>query len=205
MGDTTAVQITAAMVKELRDKSGAGMMACREALAASGGDISKAADFLRQKGIASADKKKDRAASQGAIEAYIHTGGRVGVLLELNCETDFVAKTEDFRNLSRGICMHIAALAPAYVSSTEVPAEIIEQEKAGYRKIAIEEGKKEQFVEKIVDGKVAKYFAGVCLLDQPFVKDDSKTVAEAIKEVIGKLGENIVVRRFVRYSLGEGQ
>ena len=205
MGEATTVEITAALIKELRDKSGAGMMACREALQASGGDVAKAADFLRQKGIASADKKKDRVASQGTVESYIHTGGRVGVLLELNCETDFVAKTDDFKNLARGICMHIAALAPTYVSSAEVPADVVEQEKAAYRQIAIDEGKKEQFVDKIAEGKVAKYFEKVCLLDQQFVKDDSKTVGEAVKEVIGKLGENIVVRRFVRFALGDGQ
>jgi len=197
------LEITATLIKELRDKTGAGMMACREALQQNAGDVQKAMDFLRQKGIASADKKKDRIASQGIIESYIHHGGKIGVLLELNCETDFVAKTDAFKELARNIAMHIAAMAPVYVSNTEIPLEIIEREKAGYKKIAIEEGKKEAVIDKIAEGKVAKYFEKVCLLDQPYVKDDSKKVGELVKETVGKLGENIVLRRFTRFVLGE--
>lgn len=198
------MEITATQIKELRDKTGAGMMACREALKSHEGDVQKAMDFLRQKGIASADKKKDRITSQGVIESYIHTGGKIGVLLELNCETDFVAKTDAFKALAREIAMHVAAMAPVYISNEEIPGEIIEREKAAYRKIALEEGKKEAVVDKIAEGKVAKYFEKVCLLDQPYVRDDSKKVVDHVKESIGKLGENIQIRRFTRYVLGEG-
>ncbi|MBM3462471.1 MAG: translation elongation factor Ts [Armatimonadetes bacterium] len=193
------------MIKELREKTGAGMMACRDALANNEGDVQKAMDFLRQKGIASADKKKDRVTSQGLIEAYIHTGGKIGVLLELNCETDFVAKTDGFKALARELAMHVAAMSPTFVSASEIPPEALEKEKEGYRQIAIEEGKKPEFVDKIAEGKVAKYFEKVCLLDQVYVRaeDGKKTVGEHVKESIGKLGENIVVRRFTRFVLGE--
>jgi elongation factor Ts len=178
-------------------------MDCREALEKTEGDIAKAADFLRQKGIASADKKKDRIASEGRIEAYIHTGSKIGVLIEVNCETDFVARTEDFQNLCRELAMQVAALAPRFVSRENIPPEVIEQEREGYRKVAREEGKPEKILEKVVEGKVEKYFEGICLLEQAYIRDQSKKVRDLVKETIGRLGENIVVKRFTRYVLGE--
>lgn len=195
--------VTAASIKELREKTGAGMLDCKQALEQHGGDLQKAADFLRQKGIASADKKKDRLASEGRIESYIHTGAKVGVLVEVNSETDFVAKTDDFQNLCKEIALQVAALAPTYVNRDEIPAELIEREKAGYKKIALEEGKKDDIAEKIAQGKVEKYFEKICLLDQPYIRDDKQKVGDMVKAASGKLGENIVVRRFVRYALGE--
>ncbi|NDD27421.1 MAG: translation elongation factor Ts [Proteobacteria bacterium] len=200
------LEISATMIKELREKTGAGMLDCREALKQNEGNLQKAMDFLRQKGIASADKKKDRATAEGRVDSYIHAIGaaaRVGVLIEVNCETDFVAKTDDFKNLVRDVAMHIAALSPVYVTREEVPKELIERELDGYKKAAIEEGKKPEMAEKIAQGKVDKYFERLCLYDQPYVKDDKKTVGEYIRETIGKLGENIKVARFVRYALGE--
>jgi elongation factor Ts len=194
------------MIKELREKTGAGMLDCREALKQNDGDVQKAMDFLRQKGMASADKKKDRATAEGRIDAYIHSIGpsaKVGVMIEVNCETDFVAKTDDFRALCRDVAMHIAAMSPVYVTRDEVPKEMLERELEGYRKAAIEEGKKPEIADKIAQGKVDKYFERLCLYDQPFVKDDKKSVGEYIRETIGKLGENIKVARFTRYALGE--
>lgn len=199
------MEITANDIKDLRDKTGAGVLACREALKANDGDVAKAVDFLRQKGIASADKKKDRITSEGRIESYIHTGAKIGVMLEIACETDFVAKTDEFKGLAREIAMHIAAMAPTYVSKDEIPQEMVERERAAYRQVAIDEGKKEAIADKIADGKVAKYFEKLCLLDQPYVRDDSKTVGEHLRESIGRLGENIVLRRYVRFVLGEGK
>jgi elongation factor Ts len=201
--EETQVAVTAELVKELRQKTGAGIMDCREALEKTEGDIAKAADFLRQKGIASADKKKDRIASEGRIEAYIHTGSKIGVLIEVNCETDFVARTEDFQNLCRELAMQVAALAPRFVSRENIPPEVIEQEREGYRKVAREEGKPEKILEKVVEGKVEKYFEGICLLEQAYIRDQSKKVRDLVKETIGRLGENIVVKRFTRYVLGE--
>lgn len=201
------MEISTTMIKELREKTGAGMMDCREALKQNNGDVQKAMDFLRQKGIASADKKKDRVTAEGRIEAYIHSIGhsaKVGVMLEVNCETDFVAKTDDFKTLCRDIAMHVAAMAPVYVTREEVPGELIEREREAYKKVVLEEGKKPEIADKIAQGKVDKYFEKLCLCDQPFVKDDKKTVGEYIRETIGKVGENIRVRRFVRYVLGEG-
>ncbi|HEY3998141.1 MAG TPA: translation elongation factor Ts [Candidatus Xenobia bacterium] len=195
--------ITAAHIKELRDKTGAGMLDCKTALEKNDGDLQKAADFLRQKGIASADKKKDRMASQGRIVSYIHHSHTVGVLLEVNSETDFVAKTDDFTHLCKELAMQIAALAPTFVSRQEIPAEVIEREKAGYKKIAMDEGKKEEMADKIATGKVEKYFEKICLLDMPYVKDDKQKVGDLVRSTSGKLGENIVVRRFVRFALGE--
>jgi len=197
------VAVAAELVKELRQKTGAGILDCREALEKTEGDIAKAADFLRQKGMASADKKKDRIASEGRIEPYIHTGNKIGVLVEVNCETDFVARTEEFQNLCRELAMQVAALAPRFVSREEIPAEVIEQEREGYRKVAREEGKPEKILEKVVEGKVEKYFEGICLLEQNYIRDQNKKVRDVVKETIGKLGENIVVKRFVRFVLGE--
>ncbi|MHB2020140.1 MAG: translation elongation factor Ts [Candidatus Xenobia bacterium] len=195
--------ITATLIKELRDKTGAGMMDCKQALEKNDGDLQKAADFLRQKGIASADKKKDRVASEGRIESYIHMGSKMGVLVEINCETDFVAKTDDFKNLCKEVALQIGAMAPLYVSHEQIPAELLEREKAGYRKVAVEEGKKPEIADKIAQGKLEKYFEKICLLNQPYIRDDKVKIGDMIKELSGKIGEKIVVTRFARFVLGE--
>lgn len=194
--------ISADMVRELREKTGAGMMDCKKALEESNGDFEKAVTVLRQKGLASASKKAGRTASEGLISSYIHMD-RIGVLLEVNCETDFVARTEDFRNLVKDIAMHIAAANPVYVSREQVPSEVIEKEKEIYR--AQITGKPPQVVEKIIEGKLEKFYNETCLLDQVFIKDPEQKmrVKNLITEMIAKLGENIVVRRFVRFQLGE--
>ena len=196
--------VTAEMVKELRERTGAGMMDCKKALNECNGNMDKAIDFLREKGLAAAAKKAGRVAAEGTVEAYIHGGGRIGVLLELNCETDFVAKTEGFKALAKDIAMQIAAANPAYVSRSEVPASIIEHEREILRVQALNEGKPAHIVEKMIDGRVEKYYKEVCLLEQPFIKDPDKTVTQLITESISKIGENIAVRRFTRYQLGEG-
>lgn len=196
--------ITAEMVKELRERTGAGMMDCKKALNECNGNMDKAIDFLREKGLAAAAKKAGRVAAEGIVESYIHGGGRIGVLLELNCETDFVAKTEGFKSLAKDIAMQIAAANPAYVSRSEVPASIIEHEREILRVQALNEGKPAHIVEKMIDGRVEKYYKEVCLLEQPFIKDPDKTVTQLITESISKIGENIAVRRFTRYQLGEG-
>lgn len=196
--------VTAAMVKELRERTGAGMMDCKKVLNETNGDIEKAIDLLREKGLAAAAKKAGRVTAEGLIESYIHGGGRIGVLVEVNCETDFVAKNEEFKQLVRDIAMQIAANNPAYVSKEEVPAEVIEHEREILRVQALNEGKPEKIVEKMVDGRIEKYYKEVCLLEQPFIKDPDKTVTQYITEHIAKIGENISVRRFVRFQLGEG-
>lgn len=196
--------ITAEMVKELRERTGAGMMDCKKALTETNGDMDKAVDFLREKGLAAAAKKASRIASEGLVEAYIHGGGRIGVLVEINCETDFVAKTEGFKALAKAIAMQIAASNPQYVSRSEVPAEVLEHEREILRAQALNEGKPAHIVDKMVDGRVEKYYKEVCLLEQPFIKDPDKTVTQYITENIAKIGENISVRRFTRYHLGEG-
>jgi len=192
------------MIKDLRERTGAGILDCKKALAENGDSVDKAVDWLRAKGIASASKKGGRVAAEGICEAYIHAGGRIGVLLEVNCETDFVAMNEQFKALCRDIAMHIAAASPEYVRREEVPADAIERE----RKVQIErvmgEGKPEAIAAKIVDGRMSKYYEEVCLLDQKFIKDDSKTVDQIVKEVVATIGENIQVRRFVRFVMGEG-
>lgn len=195
--------VTADKVKELREKTGAGMMDCKKALADSSGDMEKAIDLLRQKGLATAAKKASRAASEGLIGSYIHMD-KLGVLVELNCETDFVAKTDDFRELVKDIAMHIAAANPTYVSREEVTADVIEREKEIYR--AQVANKPPQVVEKIIEGKLDKFFGDTCLLDQVFIKDPEgkQKIKDLITEKIAKLGENIVLRRFARFQLGEG-
>ena len=195
--------ISATVVKELRAKTGAGIMDCKEALKENDGDLGKAADWLRQKGISKAEKKAARATSEGRIGSYIHMGGRVGVLVEINCETDFVAKTDEFDGLVTDIAMQIAAMSPTYVSRDEVTQETIDAEVAGYRAAAIEEGKPENIADKIAQGKVDKYFKAQCLLEQPFIKDDSKSVEDLVKEAIAKLGENVRIKRFSRFDLAE--
>lgn len=196
--------ITASSVKELRERTGAGMMDCKKALTETNGDIEKAIDYLREKGLAAAAKKAGRIASEGLIESYIHGAGRIGVLVEVNCETDFVAKTDDFKLLVKNIAMHIAAANPQYLNKEEVPENVVSHEREVFRAQALNEGKPEKIVEKMVEGRVEKYYKEVCLLEQPFIKDPDKTVSGIITESIAKIGENISIRRFVRYQLGEG-
>lgn len=197
-------EITAALVKELRERTGAGMMDCKKALAATEGDMDKAIDFLREKGLAAAAKKAGRIAAEGLVESYIHGGGRIGVLVEVNCETDFVAKTNAFKSLVKDIAMHIAAANPSYLRREEVPAAELEHEKMVLSEQARNEGKPEKIIEKMVTGRIEKYYKEVCLLEQPFVKDPDKTISDLITESIAKIGENIAIRRFTRYQLGEG-
>ena len=196
--------ITAEMVKTLRERTGAGMMDCKKALNATEGNMDKAIDFLREKGLAAAAKKADRVATDGLVESYIHAGGRIGVLVEINCETDFVAKTDDFKTLVKDIAMHIAAANPLYVLREEVPAEILTHEREILKAQAINEGKPENIAEKMVEGRIEKYYKDHCLMDQIFVKDGESTITELIKSNIAKMGENITIRRFARFNLGEG-
>ncbi len=195
--------VSADLVKELREKTGAGMMDCKKALLESSGDFTKAIEFLRKKGIANADKKAGRATKEGSVSSYIHAGGKVGVLVEINCETDFVARTEQFQNFVKDVGMQIAAANPQWVSPQEVPADVVAKEK----EIAIAQvkaaGKPAAVLEKIAEGKISKFYSDVCLLQQPFIKDGDKTVEQVLKETIGTLGENISIRRFVRFGLGE--
>lgn len=197
-------EITAALVKELRERTGAGMMDCKKALSATDGDLEKAIDFLREKGLAAAAKKAGRVAAEGLVEAYIHGGGRIGVLVEVNCETDFVAKTDAFKELVKDIAMHIAATNPSYLKREEVPTAELEHEQAVLAEQARNEGKPEKIIEKMVAGRIEKYYKEVCLMEQPFVKDPEKTISDLITESIAKIGENISIRRFTRYQLGEG-
>ncbi len=196
--------VTAAMVKELREKSGAGMMDCKKALVETNGDIEKAMEYLREKGLAAAQKKSSRIAAEGIVESYIHLGGKIGVLVEVNCETDFVAKTDEFKQLVRDIAMQIAASNPSYIRVEEVNPEEIAKEKEILKAQALNEGKPEQVVDKMVEGRIKKYYQEICLLEQDFVKDPSKTVNQMITEAISEIGENIQVRRFTRYQMGEG-
>ncbi len=197
------VEIKAGQVKELRDKSGVSMMECKKALEASCGDMAKAELILREKGLAAATKKASRATNQGLIDSYIHLGSKIGVLLEVNCETDFVARNEMFREFVHNVALHIAASAPKYVTKEEVPAEIIEAEKEIYKKQALNEGKPEAVVEKIAEGKLKKFYGENCLINQLYVKNNDMTIEDLLKDAILKIGENIVIRRFVRFVLGE--
>jgi elongation factor Ts len=197
-------EITAKMVQELREKTGAGMMDCKKALTESAGDFGKAEEFLRKKGLAAAAKKSARAATEGAVASYIHMGGKIGVLVEVNCETDFVARTEGFQQLVKDVAMQIAASAPLYVRREEVPAEVIAKEIEIEQARAREQKKPEAIVEKIAQGKVEKYYETVCLLEQPFVKDDKKKIKDVLTEAVARIGENIQIRRFARFALGEG-
>ncbi len=196
--------ISIELIKELRAKTGSGMMDCKRALVETNGDIEKAIDWLREKGIASADKKMSRIAAEGIVDAYIHAGGRVGVLIEVNIETDFAAKNEAFQQMVRDIAMQVAAMNPLWVSRDEVPAEALDRERDVVRNQALNEGKPEKIVDKIVEGRLSKFYQENCLLEQPFVKDEDKTVETLVKEMIAHIGENISVRRFVRFELGEG-
>lgn len=197
-------EITAAMVKELRERTGAGMMDCKKALSETNGDMEKAIDYLREKGLAAAAKKAGRIAAEGVVESYIHMGGRIGVLVEVNCETDFVAKTDAFKELAKDIAMHIAASRPEYVRREEIPEEVLEHERSLYRQIALNEGKPEHIIDKIVEGRIDRFCKEVCLLEQPYVKDPDMTVGELITSMIAKIGENISIRRFARFERGEG-
>ena len=191
-------EVTTGMVKELREKTGAGMMDCKKALVATNGDMDAAVDYLREKGLAAAAKKSGRIAAEGLVTSYIHMGGRIGVLVEVNCETDFVAKTDEFAQLAKDIAMHIAASKPEYVSREDIPESVLEHERSIYAAIAKNEGKPEHIIDKIVDGRLEKYIQEVCLLEQPFVKDPDMTIGELLNAKIAKIGEKISVRRFVR-------
>lgn len=196
--------VTAAMVKELRERTGAGMMDCKKALVETNGDIEKAIDELRTKGLAKAAKKASRVASEGTVISYIHGGGRIGVLVEVNCETDFVAKTDEFKQLAYDIAMQVAASNPEYLDREEVPEDVIAREKEVLRAQALEEGKPEKIVDKMIEGRIEKFFKEKCLLEQEFIKDTDKTVQELVHENVAKIGENITIRRFARYEVGEG-
>ena len=197
------MEITASMVRELRERTGAGMMDCKSALAEASGNMETAIDVLRTKGIAKAAKKAGRTTGEGVVASYIHAGGKVGVLLEVNCETDFVARTEDFLSLVKDIAMHIAAADPKFVRREEVTADVLERERAIYKEQALQSGKPANVVDKIVDGKVEKFFGESVLLEQPFVKDPDKTINELVAERVAKVGENIQVRRFARFKVGD--
>jgi len=198
------MEITSALVKELRERTAAGMMDCKKALIECNGDMDKAIDFLREKGLAAAAKKAGRIAAEGIVDAYIHMGGRIGVLVEVNCETDFVAKTDNFKTLVHDIAMHIAAANPQYLGREEVPAGALDKEREVLRVQALNEGKPEKIVDKMVEGRIEKYYKEVCLLEQPFVKDPDKTINDLIGEATASIGEKISIRRFTRYERGEG-
>lgn len=202
------MEISSGLVKELREKTGAGMMDCKKALVETQGDFEKAVEFLRKKGLAAAAKKASRAAKEGAVSSYIHGGGKIGVLVEVNCETDFVARNETFQGFVRDIAMHIAAAGPQYVRQEEVPAHIVEKEKeimlAQLKQDPKNSGKPPQVLEKIIEGKVKKFFDETCLMNQAFVKDPDKTITQLTTEMVAKIGENINIRRFARFTLGEG-
>jgi elongation factor Ts len=196
--------ISAQQVKELRESTGAGMMDCKKALVETNGDMSKAVDYLREKGLAAAAKKSGRVAAEGLVESYIHGAGKIGVMIEVNCETDFVAKTPEFHSFVRDLAMQIAAANPQYLNRDEVPAAIVEHEREILRAQALNEGKPEKIVDKMVEGRVDKYYKENCLMEQTFIKDPEKSVTDIVNAQISKIGENIVVRRFVRYQMGEG-
>jgi elongation factor Ts len=196
-------EVTPELVRELRERSGAGIMDCKRALAEAGADVEQALVALRKKGLAAAAKKAGRTAADGLIASYIHAGGKIGVLIEVNCETDFVARTDDFQALAKDVAMQIAAASPRFVRREDVPAAVIESERSIYREQALTGGKPAAVVEKIVDGKMEKFFADTCLLEQPFIKDPDKTIGRLITESVARLGENVVVRRFARFQLGE--
>jgi elongation factor Ts len=199
------VVITAELVKALREKTGAGMMDCKRALQETDGDMEKAIEYLREKGLAAAAKRAGRTAAEGVIEAYIHLGGKLGVLVEVNCETDFVARTPEFREFARDIAMQVAAANPQYLTREDVPAEVLNKEREILRAQALNEGKPEKVVDRIVEGRLEKFYSENCLLEQPFIKDPDKKVRDLLAEKIARIGENIVIRRFVRFQLGETQ
>lgn len=195
--------ISAEMVKQLREKTGAGIMDCKAALSECDGDMTQAVDFLRKKGLATAAKRAGRAMTEGIIQAYVHTGGKIGVLVEVNCETDFVAKTDDFVEFAKNIAMHIAATSPLGINPEDIPDDVINKEKEIYRAQALEMGKPEKMLDKIAEGKLNKFYKENCLLKQPYVRDPSLAVTDALNDVIAKIGENITIKRFVRFQIGE--
>lgn len=195
--------ISASLVKELREKTGAGMMDCKKALKECDGDFDKAEKFLREKGIAAAAKRSGRQTKEGVVYSYIHPGNRIGVMVEINCETDFVARNEDFQSFAKDIAMHIAASSPQYLTREEVPDEAIESEREVLRNQAKESGKPDNVIDKMVEGRIGKFYSQICLLEQPFIKDMNVTVEDYVKEAMAKVGENIQIRRYVRYQLGE--
>lgn len=192
-----------ALIKELREKTGAGILDCREALESSGGDLEKAVEILREKGLAEAQKRAGRMTNAGVLDLYSHGEGRIGVMVEVNCETDFVARTEEFRSFAHEIALQVAANSPQYLTRDDVPEDVISSEKETARKLAIEEGKPEKVLDRIVEGKLEKFYEQKCLLLQPYIRDDSKVVEELLKEMISTVGENITIRRFVRWGVGE--
>ena len=196
-------EISAAMVKQLREKTGAGMMDCKSALTEVGGDMEKAIEFLRKKGLATAQKRAGRAMTEGTIQSYIHMNAKLGVLVEVNCETDFVAKNDDFKSFAKNIAMHIAASNPLGITPEDIPQEIIEKEKEIYRAQALDLGKPENVLDKIVDGKLKKFYQDNCLMNQPYVRNPDISIADLLNELIAKIGENISIKRFVRYQIGE--
>jgi len=198
------MELNATVVKELREKTGAGFMDCKKALAETAGNLEKAVDYLRQKGLAAAAKKADRVAADGAVGAYVHPGGKIGVLVEINCQTDFVARTTEFQTLLKDMAMQIAAASPLYVKRVEVPGDEIAKEREIYYRQALESGKPEKVIEKIVEGKMERFYCEVCLLEQSFIKDPDRKVSDIINDAITRMGEKIEVRRFARYHLGEG-
>ncbi len=197
------MQITSEVVKKLRDKTGVGMMDCKKALEETSGDFEKAVEILRKKGIDVANKRSGRQASQGTVAAYIHMGGKIGVLVEVNCESDFVAKSDDFNNFVKDVSMQVAAASPDWVTRDEVPQNILDKEKEILKEQALKTGKPEKVIEKIVEGKLNKFYSESCLMDQPFVKDQDKTIKQLLEELMAKTGEKCLVRRFVRYQVGE--
>jgi elongation factor Ts len=198
------MEVNASTVKDLREKTGAGMMDCKKALAECAGDLDKAVDYLRRKGLASAAKKMSRVASEGLVGAYIHAGGKIGVMVELNCETDFVARTPEFQTLLKDIAMQVAAASPRYVKREEVSAEELDREREIHRRQALDSGKPEKIVDKIVEGKMDRFYSEVCLLEQAFIKDPDRKVGDLLQDAVARMGENIQIRRFMRYQVGEG-
>jgi elongation factor Ts len=198
-----SMNVTAAMVKQLRDKTGAGMMKCKQALQDAEGDLARAEKLLRKQGAAAALKKAGRATGEGLVASYIHTGGKIGVMVEVNCETDFAARSDDFRDLVRGLSMHVAAAAPRWVRREEVPESVMSEEREIAQDQALKEGKPEKVIDKIVAGKLDKFFAQTCLLEQPYVKEPDRTVGQVVSEAVSRIGENIQVKRFARFVLGE--
>lgn len=198
------MHIDAKTVKALREKTGAGMMDCKKALQEAGGDEEKAVDLLREKGLAAAARRAGRSTNQGIVDSYIHLGGKIGVLVEVNCETDFVARNDDFREFVRNICLQVAATNPLYMSREDVPEQILDKERQIIKTQALNEGKPEKVIDKIVEGRLEKYYRENCLLEQAFVKDEDITVNELLTDLIARIGENIVIRRFSRFEVGEG-
>lgn len=197
------MEITASMVKELREATAAGILDCRKALVSSEGDFDKAVDYLREKGLAKAAKRMDREAKDGLIVSYIHGGGRIGVLVEVNCETDFVARTDEYKALVEDMALQIAAMSPKYIQRADVPESVLEHERSLYRTQALDEGKPENVVDRIIEGRMEKFYKEICLLEQEFIRNEDQTIDDLLKEAITKTGENIIVRRFARFELGE--